>query len=129
MCRIMPYYTLQLTQIDVECALQFGLCYNLVQVTPLMIKIRLARAGAKKKPFYHITVADVRCPRDGKFIERIGFYNPFARGQEVRLRLDIEKLNYWVSVGAQITEKANNLLKQARCNESDNNADGVTSVA
>ena len=61
-----------------------------------MVIIRLARSGAKKNPYYFITVADERRPRDGKFIERLGFFNPSASGQEERLRLDLEKLNEWV---------------------------------
>jgi len=76
-----------------------------------MVTIRLARGGAKKKPFYHITVADVRSPRDGRFIERIGFFNPVARGREERLRLDLERMGYWQSQGAQITPRVASLAK------------------
>ena len=76
-----------------------------------MVTIRLARGGAKKKPFYHITVADVRSPRDGRFIERIGFFNPVARGQEERLRLDLERMDYWKSQGAQVTPRVAALVK------------------
>ena len=57
-----------------------------------MVTIRLSRSGAKKKPFFHITVTDSRKPRDGRFIERVGFFNPSAKGQEERLRIDLEKL-------------------------------------
>ena len=64
-----------------------------------MVIIRLARSGAKKNPYYFITVADERRPRDGAFIERLGFFNPMARGQEERLRLDLDKLNEWISKG------------------------------
>ncbi len=82
-----------------------------------MVTIRLARGGAKKKPFYHITVADIRAPRDGRFIERIGFFNPVAhlarRKQEERLRLDLERLAYWQSQGAQITPRVASLAKEA----------------
>ncbi|PCH60267.1 MAG: 30S ribosomal protein S16 [SAR86 cluster bacterium] len=78
-----------------------------------MVTIRLARGGAKKRPFYHITVSDKRRSRDGRFIERIGFFNPSARGQEERLRLDLERLEYWSSQGAQPSPRVANLVKQA----------------
>ncbi len=78
-----------------------------------MVTIRLARGGAKKKPFYHITVADVRSPRDGRFIERIGFFNPVAKGREERLRLDLERMDYWKSQGAQVTPRVAVLAKDA----------------
>ncbi len=77
-----------------------------------MVKIRLARFGSKKRPFYHITVADSRMPRDGRFIERIGYFNPIARGAEKRLVLDIEKYNYWMSKGAQPTQRISSLVKE-----------------
>ena len=79
-----------------------------------MVKIRLARGGAKKRPFYHIVVADARSKRDGRRIERIGFFNPLARGQEERLRLDLERVDYWTSVGAQVSQRVANLVSQAR---------------
>ena len=78
-----------------------------------MVTIRLSRGGAKKKPFYHITVSDSRKPRDGRFIERIGFFNPMARGQEERLRLDLERMTYWQNQGAQISPRVSNLVKDA----------------
>ena len=78
-----------------------------------MVIIRLARSGAKKNPYYFITVADERRPRDGKFIERLGFFNPTASGQEERLRLDLEKLNEWVAKGAQLSERVQSLVKEA----------------
>ena len=78
-----------------------------------MVTIRLARGGAKKKPFYHITVADSRRARDSRFIERIGFFNPVARGQEERLRLDLERVEYWKSQGAQISPRVSRLVKDA----------------
>ena len=77
-----------------------------------MLTIRLARAGAKKRPFYHVSVADSRMPRDGRFVERVGYYNPIASGQEVKLELDIERIDYWVSKGAQPSDRVLNLLKQ-----------------
>ena len=79
-----------------------------------MVIIRLARSGAKKNPYYFITVADERRPRDGAFIERLGFFNPMAKGQEERLRLDLDKLNEWVSKGAQVSDRVNNLVKEAK---------------
>jgi small subunit ribosomal protein S16 len=78
-----------------------------------MVTIRLARGGAKKKPFYHITVSDSRNARDGRFIERIGFFNPVARGNEERLRVDLERVNYWSGQGAQPSERVAALLKEA----------------
>jgi small subunit ribosomal protein S16 len=78
-----------------------------------MVKIRLSRGGAKKHPFYHIVVTDVRKPRDGRKIERIGFFNPVARGQEERLRLDLERLEYWKGVGAQLSDRVKSLVSEA----------------
>lgn len=78
-----------------------------------MVTIRLARGGAKKKPFYHITVSDSRRARDGRFIERIGFFNPLARGQEERLRLDMDRIAYWQTQGAQISPRVSALAKDA----------------
>ena len=76
-----------------------------------MVTIRLARGGAKKRPFYHLTVTDSRNPRNGRFIERVGFYNPTARGQEVRLRIDSDRVEYWRGQGAQVSERVAKLLK------------------
>ena len=76
-----------------------------------MVKIRLARGGAKKKPYYRIVVADVRKKRDGKFIERIGFYNPMI--QENRFEIDSERAKYWLSAGAQPTDRVRKQMKQA----------------
>jgi small subunit ribosomal protein S16 len=78
-----------------------------------MVTIRLARGGAKKKPFYHITVSDSRRARDGRFIERIGFFNPLAKGQEEKLRLDLERMAYWQSQGARISPRVSSLAKGA----------------
>ena len=77
-----------------------------------MLTIRLARSGAKKRPFYHVSVADSRMPRDGRFVERVGYYNPIASGQEVRLELDLERIDYWIGQGAQPSDRVLNLLKQ-----------------
>ena len=73
-----------------------------------MLTIRLARAGAKKRPFYHVSVADSRMPRDGRFVERVGYYNPIASGQEVHLELDVERIDYWISKGAQPSDRVLN---------------------
>jgi small subunit ribosomal protein S16 len=78
-----------------------------------MVVIRLARGGSKKRPFYHISVADQRNARDGRFIERLGFFNPVARGQEERLRVDLERVAYWTSRGAQPSDRVAVLLKDA----------------
>jgi small subunit ribosomal protein S16 len=78
-----------------------------------MVKIRLSRGGAKGRPFYHIVVADERCARDGRNIERVGFYNPIASGKDVRLQLDAERVNAWVAKGAQMTDKVRLLMKEA----------------
>lgn len=76
-----------------------------------MVTIRLSRGGSKKRPFYHLHVTDSRKPRDGSFIERVGFFNPVARGQEERLRIDAERIEYWLSQGAQPSERVAKLLK------------------
>lgn len=78
-----------------------------------MVTIRLARGGSKKSPYYYVTVADKRNARNGRFIERVGFYNPLARGQEEKLRIDVERVNYWQSQGAQVSQRVATLLKQA----------------
>ncbi|GIU44084.1 30S ribosomal protein S16 [Shewanella algidipiscicola] len=78
-----------------------------------MVTIRLARGGAKKRPFYNIVVADSRNARDGRFIERVGFFNPLARGQEETLRLDLERVKHWVSNGAATTDRVAKLIKDA----------------
>ncbi|MDD5036194.1 MAG: 30S ribosomal protein S16 [Methylococcaceae bacterium] len=77
-----------------------------------MVTIRLARGGAKKRPFYHVVVTDSRSKRDGRYIERVGFFNPVARGQEERLRLDDERIQYWFGHGAQATDRVASLLKE-----------------
>lgn len=83
-----------------------------------MVKIRLARAGAKKRPFYHLVAADSRSPRDGRFIERLGFFNPIAVGGEVRLRVNTERVDHWVTRGAQLTDRAAKLVGEARAQPS-----------
>ena len=77
-----------------------------------MVKIRLARGGAKKKPFYSIVATDSRKRRDSGYIERIGYFNPVAQGQEVRLQFEEDRLEYWVSQGAQISDRVKQLARE-----------------
>ena len=77
-----------------------------------MVTIRLARGGAKKRPFYQVVVTDSRNRRDGKYIERIGFFNPIAQGGEVRLQLNRERIQYWLSTGAQPSDRVASLIKE-----------------
>ncbi len=79
-----------------------------------MVTIRLSRGGAKKRPFYHLTVTDSRNARNGRFIERVGFFNPVARGQEERLRLDADRIEYWQGQGAQLSDRVAKLLKESQ---------------
>ncbi len=76
-----------------------------------MVTIRLSRTGAKKKPFYHIVVTDSRKKRDGRSLERLGFFNPSATGQDVPLKIDMERVDYWVSQGAQMSDRVAKLIK------------------
>ncbi|MBU6459916.1 MAG: 30S ribosomal protein S16 [Proteobacteria bacterium] len=76
-----------------------------------MVIIRLSRGGAKKRPFYNVVVADSRNRRDGRFIERVGFYNPVAAGKQEALRLDNERIEYWRSVGARLSDTVERLVK------------------
>lgn len=77
-----------------------------------MVKIRLARHGAKKRPYYRVVVSDSRCPRDGKFIEQVGRYNPCSNPKLIEL--DLEKIDAWVSKGAQVSDTVQHLMKLAR---------------
>lgn len=77
-----------------------------------MVVIRLARGGAKKRPFYNLVVADSRTRRDGRFIERIGFYNPVATDKEEGLRIVTDRLSYWQQQGARLSQTAARLVKQ-----------------
>lgn len=79
-----------------------------------MVKIRLSRGGAKKRPFFPIVVTDSRTARDGEGIERLGFFNPIAKGGEERLRLNLERLNLWVQRGAQISARVSSLVKEMK---------------
>ncbi len=76
-----------------------------------MVSIRLARSGAKKRPFYHIVVTNSRSARDGRFIERVGFFNPVAQGAETKLEVNAERVGYWLSKGAQPSDRVDQLLK------------------
>ncbi|VAX76653.1 30S ribosomal protein S16 [Buchnera aphidicola] len=75
-----------------------------------MIKIKLARHGVKKKPFYKIVISDVRSPRDGKFIERVGYFNPFAQKKEIRVHFYDDRVKYWLKRGAKTSNTVKNLL-------------------
>ncbi|MCW9710163.1 30S ribosomal protein S16 [Avibacterium sp. 21-586] len=79
-----------------------------------MVTIRLSRGGSKKRPFYQIVVADSRCPRDGRFIERVGFFNPLAAGKAERLRINLERVNAWVEKGASLSDRVSSLVKEAQ---------------
>ncbi len=79
-----------------------------------MVVIRLARHGAKNRPFYHIVVADQRCPRDGRYIERVGYFNPIAAGQETKLSLEIERIEHWIKQGAQPSSRVAALVKSSK---------------
>ncbi|MGI9327289.1 MAG: 30S ribosomal protein S16 [Pseudomonadales bacterium] len=79
-----------------------------------MLVIRLARHGAKKAPFYHVTVADRAARRDGRFVERVGFFNPVSKGNAESLRLNLERVDHWLGVGAQPSESVARLISQAR---------------
>src|SRR3954447_13218908 len=81
----------------------------------MSLKIRLARAGSKKRPFYHIVVADSRSPRDGRFIERLGFFSPLTpkEQKEHRLKLDLDKVKNWLTKGAQPTDRVLRFLDEA----------------
>ncbi len=79
-----------------------------------MVTIRLARAGAKKRAFYHIVVTDSRNRRDGRYIERLGFFNPVATGKEVELHVDMDRVSHWVGLGAQASDRVASLLKQVK---------------
>ena len=81
-----------------------------------MVTIRLSRGGSKKKPFYHFVVKDSRTSRDGRYIERLGYFNPSAVGGEERLILDLDRIDHWKSVGAQTSERVSTLVKEARKN-------------
>ena len=76
-----------------------------------MLVVRLTRSGAKKSPFYHVIATDKRSPRDGRFIEQVGYFNPVARGKETILHLDVERIKYFIKQGAQLSHRVKSLLK------------------
>lgn len=76
-----------------------------------MVVIRLSRGGAKKRPFYHVVVADKRRARNGRFIEQVGYFNPIASGKDIRLTLDVARIQEWVSKGAQPSDRVKHLIK------------------
>ena len=79
-----------------------------------MVSIRLSRAGAKKRPFYHLVVTDSRNRRDGRYLERVGFFNPVGKASEENLRIDLERVDYWLGQGAKPTDRVKSLLKTHR---------------
>ncbi|EIJ71849.1 MULTISPECIES: 30S ribosomal protein S16 [Pasteurellaceae] len=79
-----------------------------------MVTIRLSRGGAKKRPFYQIVVADSRSPRDGRFIERVGFFNPLAAGKAERVRIELDRVNAWLEKGASLSDRVASLVKEAQ---------------
>ena len=79
-----------------------------------MVTIRLSRHGAKRAPFYHVVAADKRMPRDGRNLQRLGFFNPVARGAEERLRLNMEGIEGWIAKGAQVSDRVKTLIKEAK---------------
>jgi len=84
-----------------------------IRIKNAMVTIRLSRGGSKKRPFYHLTVTDSRSARDGRYIERVGFFNPLARGQEERLRVQSDRIDHWLSKGATTSDRVKSLLKEA----------------
>jgi small subunit ribosomal protein S16 len=76
-----------------------------------MVVIRLSRGGAKKRPFYHVVVSDKRSARDGRCVERIGYFNPIAAGKDIKLELNLERALYWISTGAQPSDRVRRLIK------------------
>lgn len=79
-----------------------------------MVTIRLSRGGSKKRPFYHVVVADRRQPRDGRYIERLGYYDPIATGHAAPLNITAERVDYWISQGAQMSVQVKSLIKKAK---------------
>lgn len=82
-----------------------------------MVVIRLSRGGVNKRPFYHIVVADRRRARDSRYIERIGYFNPIAAGKDIKMHLDMERAKYWISKGAQPSERVQSLMKDFAKNQ------------
>jgi len=78
-----------------------------------MVTIRLARAGTKKRPFYHIVVTDSRSKRDGRYLERVGFYNPIATGQDMEVSINRDRFDYWTMQGARLSDRVAALVKSS----------------
>jgi small subunit ribosomal protein S16 len=96
------------------CPVLFVVSLFFQWIQRLMVTIRLARGGSKKNPYYYVTVTDKRNARNGRFIERVGFFNPLARGQEEKLRIDMERVKYWQGQGAQASDRVAKLLTQVQ---------------
>ena len=94
-----------------------------------MVVIRLARGGAKRRPFFNIVATDSRSARDGRFIERVGFYNPVAAGGEVKFRVAQDRLTHWTGVGAQVSPTVARLLKEFKGQEGGAPAPAATAPA
>jgi len=77
-----------------------------------MVTIRLARSGAKKRPFYHMVVTDSRSSRDGRYLERVGYFNPIATREETKLKIDLDRVEHWIGLGAKTSIRVNTLLKK-----------------
>jgi small subunit ribosomal protein S16 len=85
--------------------------FHAVLYGKIMVSIRLSRAGAKKRPFYHLVVTDSRNRRDGRYIERVGYFNPVGKDHEENLRIDVERVAHWIGQGAQPSDRVASLLK------------------
>lgn len=102
----------------VECAPEepvlraCGFHYSSVLGVLVMVRIRLTRGGAKRRPFYHIVATDRRNRRDGRYIERLGFFNPIAAGGETKLKIDLDRVQYWLSQGAKPSDRVATLIKE-----------------
>jgi small subunit ribosomal protein S16 len=90
------------------------ICNSLIYNGKVMVSIRLSRAGAKKRPFYHVVVTDSRNRRDGRYLERIGYFNPVGKSHEANLRIDVERADYWIGQGAQPSDRVAALIKVHR---------------
>jgi small subunit ribosomal protein S16 len=93
-----------------------------------MVVIRLARGGAKKRPFYHLVVTDKRNRRDGRYIERVGYFNPLAKGQEIRLNIEKERVQHWLSQGAQMSDRVAKLVKDSNKADAQQTTDETTAA-
>src|SRR5471030_1420050 len=108
MSKIFGLFILQLDPVP-----RWGLVVLLTK-EDVMVTIRLARGGAKKRPFYQVVLTDSRNARDGRFIERVSFFNPFASAQAEALRVELDRLSHWVDLGASVSECVSSLIKDAK---------------